>query len=110
MGGDWRMPTKAECQELLNGTTNEWVTNYNGTGINGRKFISKTNGNSIFIPAAGFCYDGSVDGVGNYGYVWSSSLNTSDPGNAWYLYFDSSTCRMLHYDRYEGWSVRGVHK
>ena len=43
MGSDWRMPTKAEFDELLSGTTNKWITNYNGTGINGRKFISKTD-------------------------------------------------------------------
>ena len=111
MGGDWRMPTKAEFEELLSGTTNEWVTNYNGTGVNGRKFTSNKEGfqnNSIFIPAAGYCYDGSVDGVANYGRVWSSSLNTSSPSNAWRLSFGSGGCGMYHNSRYYGVSVRGV--
>ena len=109
MGGDWRMPTQTDFQELLSGTTNEWITNYNGTGINGRKFISKTDTSKyIFIPAAGNCSDGSVSSVGDYGYVWSSSLNTSNPVSAWYLNFGSGSCGMLSNRRFLGQSVRGV--
>lgn len=74
MGGDWRMPTQTEIQELLENTENEWIEDFNGSGVNGRKFSSKINGNSIFIPAAGICRDGSVDYVGSSGGVWSSSL------------------------------------
>ena len=106
MGGDWRMPTKAEFDELLSGTTNEW-TQVNG--VNGRKFTA-SNGNSIFIPAAGYFGDGSVNNVGNYGFVWSSSLYTSRPYRAWYLDCNSDNCRMSNVDRYLGWSVRGVRK
>ena len=61
MGGDWRMPTQTEIQELLENTENEWVEDFNGSGVNGRKFSSKINGNSIFIPAAGIYREGSVD-------------------------------------------------
>ena len=111
MGSDWRMPTEAEFDELLSGTTNEWIANYNGTGINGRKFISKADTSKyIFIPAAGGCDDGSVYNVGGSGYVWSSSLNTSDSGNAWYLNFSSGYCGINSYDRCYGRSVRGVRK
>ena len=110
MGGDWRMPTKAEFDELLNGTTNEWIPNYNGTGVKGMKFTSKTNGNSIFIPAAGRCSDGSVNGVVYYGDVWSSSLYTSTPYNAWSLLFGDEGCDMSRDSRYFGQSVRGVRK
>ena len=109
MGGNWRMPTETEWKELIGNTNSVWVTNYNGTGVNGRQFTSKINGNTIFIPAAGDCRGGSVSLVGNYGRVWSSSLYTSDPYNAWYLYF-SSGCRMYNINRYYGQSVRGVRK
>ena len=35
----WRMPSKEDFEELLAGTTNSWVTDYNGiSGLNGRVF------------------------------------------------------------------------
>ena len=109
MGGEWRMPTEAEFQELLNNTTNKWFTNYKGTGVNGREFTG-SNGNSIFIPAAGLCSNGSVSDVGYYGYVWNSSLYTSEPEFAWYLDFYSGDCALDYYYRCNGQSVRGVRK
>ena len=112
MGSDWRMPTKDEFQELLSNTNKEW-TQVNG--VNGYKFTSNKEGyqnNSIFIPAAGYCDDGSVSSVGNYGNVWSSSLDASNPGGAWRLDLYSSNCNMGYDDdsRYSGQSVRGVRK
>ena len=108
--GMGRMPTRGEIQELLSGTTNEWIADYEGTGVSGRKFTSKTNGNSIFFPAAGWCYNGLVRDVGNDGSVWSSSLSTSYPNYAWRLYFGSGDCHMSLNYRCIGWSVRGVRK
>ena len=110
MGSDWRMPTQSEFQELLDNTDKLWTTI---NGVNGYKFTSIKEGyqnNSIFIPAAGNCGDGSVYHVGDYGYVWSSSLNTSNPNNAWRLRFNSSNCTMGYNNRYYGRSVRGVRK
>lgn len=65
MGGDWHMPTKAQYEELLNTqyVTNEWVENYNDSGVNGCLFTSVSNGNTIFIPATGFCFAGEVEGI-----------------------------------------------
>ena len=109
MGGDWRMPTKAEIQELIDYTNNKWSTNYNGTGVNGMKFTSKTDTSKyIFIPAADNYDNGSVDDVGKFGLVWSSSLYTSDSFHAWCLDFDSVYCFMAGNYRYNGQSVRGV--
>ena len=111
MGGDWRMPTEADFQELLSGTTNEWVEDYNKTGVSGRKFTSKKDTSKyIFIPAAGICGDGSVGSVGSNGLVWSSSLSTSHPGDAWHLDFNSGNYDMDYSSRCLGWSVRGVRK
>ena len=111
MGDDWRMPTKAEFQELLDNTNKEW-TQMNG--VNGYKFTSNKEGyqdNSIFFPAAGYCNDGSVDGVGSDGYVWSSSLDTSYPfSGAWYLSFSSGYCDLYSGNLCDGQSVRGVCK
>ena len=104
--GAARMPTKDEFQELLSNTNNEWTQ---VDGVNGWKFTSKKDTSKyIFIPAAGNCYNGSVHDVDVYGYVWSSSLDTSLPDSAYYLYFSSGSCHMESNARYSGLSVRAV--
>ena len=108
MGSDWRMPTKDDFQELIDYTNNEWISNYNGTGVNGRKFTSKTNGNSIFIPASGYRLGSSFRGQGRGGDVWSSSVNTALPGGALELGFGSVSIYMGDSGRYYGLVVRGV--
>ena len=108
MGGEWRMPTSYEIQELLDNTTNEWVDNYNGSGVNGKKFTSKTNGNSIFIPASGYRSGSLFYHQGSFGYIWSSSLYTAYPHLAWYLSFLSGKADASNYYRSLGFAVRGV--
>ena len=109
MGGDWRMPTEAEIQELIDNTDSEWVEDFNGSGVSGRKFTSKTDKSKyIFIPAAGNCYGGSVYNVGYSGSVWSSSLYASDSLHAWYLYFHSDNCFVDDDSRCVGLSIRPV--
>ena len=111
MGSEWRMPTEADFQELLDNTGYEWIEDFNGTGVNGRKFTSKTDTSKyIFIPAAGWCNGGSVSSVGDYGCVWSSSLYSSDV--AFYLdsvYSEDPFVGNWDY-RCRGFSVRGVRK
>lgn len=109
MGGDWRMPTLAQNDELCSETTNEWVTNYQGSGINGRLFTSKVNGNTLFIPASGGRWDTSVYRQGYGADLWSSSLYAAGPGSAWVLYFDSDGILPGNGDgRHYGFCVRGV--
>ena len=100
-----RMPTKEELEELTANTTSTWETL---NGVNGRRFTSNINGNSIFVPAAGCCYNGSVVNVGSNGYLWSSSLNESNSMYVWYLYFDSDNVSVSYNDRCIGFSVRAV--
>ena len=109
-GGDWHIPTKEQCDELFNTAyvTNAWVTNYNGSGINGRLFTSVINGNTMFLPAAGYCEDGRVCGIGSDGYVWASALNSQNELNAWYFYFNGDEAGVSNYDRCYSQSVRGV--
>ena len=73
LGGKWRMPTDAEWTELRTKCTWTWVTNYNGSGING-ELVESTNGNSIFLPAAGYRSYVQFLGVGSFGHYWSPSL------------------------------------
>ena len=108
MGGDWRMPTQTEIQELLDNTSKEW-TQVNG--VNGYKFTSNKEGyqnNSIFIPAAGYYLNGSMYTVGYRGSIWISSLSDSTTGYGWDLYFNSSNCSMGYEHLCDGVSVRGV--
>ena len=109
MGVTWHMPTVADFNKLLSATTNAWVTNYKGSGVNGRLFTSKTDSSKVlFFPAAGYCYRGSVGSVGTCGYYWSSSLNTSNVISGRFLYFSSGDCDMSDNLRFLGFSVRGV--
>ena len=101
-----RMPTKADFEELRANTTSVWETL---NGVNGRRFTSKTNGNSIFVPAAGSCLNGSVLDVGSGSVLWSSSLNESSPRDGWCLLFFSNYVYVSNgYKRYYGLSVRPV--
>ena len=111
MGGNWRMPTATEFQELYDNTTNEWITNYNGTGVNGKKFTSKTNGKSIFFPASGDATGTGVSYRGSYGDYWSSSLHPSYSNKGLSLRFGNGYVNPQGYDyRLYGFCVRGVFK
>lgn len=61
-----------------------------------------------FIPAAGNCNNGKVNDVGEWGNVWSSSLNTDNVNNAWNFNFDSDEAGVNNNNRCNGQSVRGV--
>ena len=109
-GGAWRMPTDAEWTELRENCTWTWTTK---NGVNGYEVKSKTNGNFIFLPAAGYRYNDGLRNAGDYGNYWSSSLDTDDTGDtgsAWYVYFYSDGVDRDYDDRYGGQSVRPVCK
>ena len=84
-GGSWRMPTKSEIKELINNCTWSWSTQ---NDVYGYKVIG-SNGNSIFLPAAGFHDRKKVLGVGvlGSGGYWSCSLDENSTYNAFFLYF-----------------------
>ena len=106
LGGNWRMPTKAECQELIDNTTQTWTNDYNGTGVAGKVFTSKVNGKSVFFPAPGYCYVSNVLDVSSRGFYWSASWYSSS--GAWYLLFSSGVQELYNLNRYIGYSVRAV--
>ncbi len=104
-GGSWRMPTHDELRELIENCSWTWTTQ---NGVKGYKVTSKTNGNSIFLPAAGYRFGSSLYNAGSYGYYWSSSLSTDDPSDAGYVRFSSSIVDWGSSRRYCGPSVRPV--
>lgn len=104
-GGSWRMPTYTELNKLNTDCTWTWtaVNNINGYRVTG------SNGNSIFLPAAGYRYDSSLYVVGSGGCYWSSSLRTGFSNYARYLNFNSSGHSTDDsYYRCDGRSVRPV--
>lgn len=94
LGGSWRMPTKAEFEELRKNTNVTWTTI---NGVAGRKFTNKTDASKyIFMPAAGYFGNSTLSAWGSSGYYWSSAFK--DSSNAYFLAFDSSGQGM--YDDY----------
>ena len=103
-GGNWRMPTIDEWDELLKNCDCTWTTL---NGVNGYE-VKATNGNSIFLPAAGYRSYGVLNYAGSYGYYWSSSLGTLNPYAAQSVYFYSDSHGTDCNYRYYGLSVRPV--
>lgn len=104
-GGDWRMPSSAQIDELISECTTTWATQ---NGVSGRKVTSKKNGNSLFLPFAGFRSNSTLNSGGSYGYYWSRSLNAGYSNNGYGLSFYSSYFIRSYSNRYYGQSVRPV--
>lgn len=94
-GGSWRMPTHLEMYNLVYDIcTWEWDPErggYLGT--------SKNNGNTIFLPAAGYRTDSFLSRDGLVGYYWTSAVDNNDGNCAWAVNFDWNI--DLHMDFYE---------
>ena len=103
-----RMPTQAECQELIAKTTQEFIEDYNGSGVKGMTFTSKTNGNSIFVPAVGAVFIGVLNFFGLLGLFWSSSLSSSSVEKAFFLRFLSVGLDVGSDSRFFGIPLRAV--
>ena len=106
-GSSWRMPTRAELDELRNTSYTTWIwTTQNG--VKGYKVTSKTNGNSIFLPAAGCRLSSGLYDAGSGGLYWSSSLDMSRSNDVYLLYFGSDDVGSGCNYRLYGQSVRPV--
>lgn len=105
LGSPWRLPTKAEFEELINNTTFTWTSI---KGINGAKFTSKTDDTKyIFFPALGYQQNTTQNLYGSHCLYWSSSYNTS--GTAYTSNFQSSKCYVDNTgNRTCGYPIRGV--
>ena len=129
MGGNWRMPTFDEYKELclntdiclvtkegkeIQGTAQEDSGMINWTSQAGRtskgiKFYKKGDKQTyMFVPTAGDASEGSMQGVGLRGFLWSSSFNSSDVQSAWNFFFHAYGGSVDYGIRYIGLPVRGV--
>ncbi len=91
-GGDWRMPTYAELDELQTKCIWSWSVQ---NGVNGYNVVGP-NGNSIFLPAAGYRYGSSLYSAGNDGCYWGATP---------YDYDDEYTDALFFYIDYQDVSV-----
>ena len=110
-GNDWRMPTYAEMDDLLEKCTWTWTTI---NGVEGYKVTSNVAGYTdrfIFLPAAGICNDEWHMGSGRTGHYLTSSTSNAGYAAAWKLCFDQSgSIKRIGANRFFGHSIRPVAK
>ena len=103
---NWRMPSFDQIKELLAKCL--W-TRTTSNGVNGYR-VTGPNGNSIFLPAAGYRRAGEVCYAGSSAYYWSRSLSSLNSNDAYCLYFNSDYFSWDYNFRYSGESVRPVRR
>ena len=104
-GGDWRMPTREEVNELLNECNwqKETINGVNGYTVEG------PNGNTIFLPAAGTMYEMELLDKNAYCAYWSSSLDDQMFSyGAFTFYFYPDEVSWNYYERCSGLPIRPV--
>jgi serine/threonine protein kinase len=106
-GGRWRMPYEHEFQELMAYCFWNW-TKLNG--IPGYKVMSKTNGKSIFLPAAGRTDHTGKFNLGHFGYYWTLTPDANNPNMAFFFYFNAQYRRINNNYRNLGRNIRPVMK
>ena len=128
-GGKWRMPTKAQRDELGSECYWVWTESYNNSKVKGYiVYKAKTSSDKgqkiykdgtpfssyslsdahIFLPAAGYRFGGGLGYAGSYVSYWSSSLDTVTPSGAWLVNCDSDYVNSNYGYRCHGQSVRAV--
>ena len=103
-GGTWRMPTKAECAELLDKCTWTWNTR---NGVSGY-IVTGPSGNTIFLPACGQRENSETADIGSWGCYWSATLNHRSIIVAESLSFDRELSSVEVASRIVGQAVRPV--
>ena len=107
-GPQWRMPTQEQQQELIDQCT--W-TQKTQNGVVGH-LVTGPNGNTIFLPAAGFRIDETTPSLNGNGNYWSRTLSQSSSSKAYSLstithsYSNPALCSSI--DRLAGHTVRAV--
>ena len=98
LGGDWWIPTQAIWEALVNISPEHLDS--------GHKFTN--NGQTLFLPEAGYVKDTQFFGVGYDGYYWSGTAKSSTDAYYLQLYSSGNVSAQLDCYRYFGCSVRPV--
>lgn len=104
-GDPWRLPTREEFEELIEGCVWEFKENINGNNISGCVGTSKINGNTIFFPAL---YKGIAYDNGDNGSYWTKSLNKENANQAYNFKFDRDEVLVKESDRWRCMGIRAV--
>lgn len=110
-GGDWRIPSIEEFNELIENCNWKWTIQNEIKGYKVTSLKSGYEGVSLFFPAAGFMSPlTNLTSVGEYGSYSSSSLYTenSDRGSGWYFEISSNSILSGFCEKYIGYTVRPV--
>ncbi|MDE5870770.1 MAG: hypothetical protein K2H22_02325 [Muribaculaceae bacterium] len=103
-GGTWRMPTDEEYQELISSC--KWIfASFNG--VNGY-LVTGPNEKNIFLPAAAFRQDMTIENVGEFGDYWSATIVKELSGVSCSLGYSSKSYGRRRYARYAGRTIRAV--
>ena len=104
----FHIPTIQQVQELIDNTNYEWTSHYNDIqGLNGGIFMSKINGNHIFIPAAGEKDPEEQYSGMDIGCIWVSTLHDNNTF-AYQLFFKPYEYYKTCDNRCNGCSIRPV--
>ena len=104
MGTSWRIPSLEQVVELVNSCTWQWTER---NGVNGH-LVTGPNGNTMFLPAAGYRDGSALEYAGTYGNYWSRTLYSYLPDRTFCLYFDSQYWDSEDLSRYYGHVIRAV--
>ena len=97
LGNSYHMPSKEDCDELIDNTDNEWIINYGNTGINGMKFMKKSDHSIyIFLPAFTTCQSGELNRNNTHASVWNRTTVFSGDGNTLEAYGVYRSGKLLY--------------
>lgn len=106
-----RMPISRDSIELKNYTNREFVTNFNGSNINGYKYTSKKDDSKyIFLPASGSIYRGEIDDKTTklwYNWAGYEEYDSIRAGNM-RIVDNDPYIENTFTDRYVGLCIRGI--
>ena len=109
MGGNWRMPTEEEVQELIDYCTWSQTVSVSNLGVRGHHVTSNINGVSIFIPATGYTQASVLEQKQYITQIWTSSIDSEDNQYAKSMYvYGTGTRKVQSSLRYKGLPFRAV--